>query len=663
MGGLFSRVKNWIGSENLYTTDLNAEFNNVINNFEPSKMDDYSASVSQMQIQTNPGNQGSESQPTSLAGEIERIRYKISQLIGKTFWYDAPTRSLEAGYPELAFYLPIDGSSATRCLQDVVRRGALINAVSYSSADVNSNDFNSSNAKFGNFAFGLGAGNFLAFPGNYNSPDEGSLSLWVKGASAGDYLAFNPLLGVEVFLNGAGQVVNRIRKRTAATNNTKAYSTVTGTTTISGSSNYSHVLAKWAINGVAGTAADKLGLKLNGTAEGSQLANQTININHENGGTWFFGAKPNDPTWTNFSAMNVTPDSDGWTQSGTGTAAVSDGVLSIATSSTNKYKYSRSGATVTGLDLSSMTIEFKMRITSYGSGSSTGGDAEAVKITVRDDSMNRSFNIRISASAINLASTSSSVRSDIDAMNWNHIRVTSSGGVDPVTTLYINGVNIGSFTNTAPDATVNDLIEFGDDSTSAVGQSTTEWEWFAFGPSALPVVAADAAGGYLDDIAMYREYLNDSSFETSISTLVTKSVAQKDKIHGVTLPKGQYSIATGSRDFYFPSDGLTHLLVQSADMVLQSVTDGDYTVASIVIDDETAFGTTSEFALSPVPSHAINPVFSASARSTLVTAARSSLFKIGLVKATVLNFYTNSAGVFISQASSGHTKRFMVSKV
>jgi len=95
MGATFSRVKNWT-TEVLSNTDLNAEIDNILNNLDPSGVDDYSATATQMKLNTNPGTTGSESLATSLAGEIERLRYVIKRIVGTqiTNWYDAPTTSL-----------------------------------------------------------------------------------------------------------------------------------------------------------------------------------------------------------------------------------------------------------------------------------------------------------------------------------------------------------------------------------------------------------------------------------------------------------------------------------------------------------------------------------------------------------------------------------------
>ncbi|NJM93942.1 MAG: hypothetical protein HC842_04105 [Cytophagales bacterium] len=76
-GGLFFRIKNWISKESVKASDLNAEFNNIIDNLKPDKFDDYSLDVTQMQEVANPGATGSESLPTTLAGEIQRLRFAI----------------------------------------------------------------------------------------------------------------------------------------------------------------------------------------------------------------------------------------------------------------------------------------------------------------------------------------------------------------------------------------------------------------------------------------------------------------------------------------------------------------------------------------------------------------------------------------------------------
>lgn len=93
-GGLFARLKDWVSTEDVTAVDLNAEFDNIINNLVPGQFDDYELNVPQMQMQTDPGELGTEILATTLAGEIERIRFILHEITGKTYWYQSPSSSI-----------------------------------------------------------------------------------------------------------------------------------------------------------------------------------------------------------------------------------------------------------------------------------------------------------------------------------------------------------------------------------------------------------------------------------------------------------------------------------------------------------------------------------------------------------------------------------------
>lgn len=99
-GATFSRIKTWVSGETLTASDLNAEFNNILNNLTPAGVDDYSSSVSEMRSTADPYPGAAESQATALSGEIERLRYQVLQIkkavqTGQTYWYeDLPTEGV-----------------------------------------------------------------------------------------------------------------------------------------------------------------------------------------------------------------------------------------------------------------------------------------------------------------------------------------------------------------------------------------------------------------------------------------------------------------------------------------------------------------------------------------------------------------------------------------
>ncbi len=79
----------------------NGDRQEIANNITPGNTDDYSNNVSQMQLKTDPGEPGTESLAIDLAGEIERLRFKIHELASRLNgsnliqWYQSPTGDLQ----------------------------------------------------------------------------------------------------------------------------------------------------------------------------------------------------------------------------------------------------------------------------------------------------------------------------------------------------------------------------------------------------------------------------------------------------------------------------------------------------------------------------------------------------------------------------------------
>jgi hypothetical protein len=95
MAGFYSHTTRAAGltlTANIYNTD----HQNHIDNMDPEMMDDYSPDAATMRAQTDPGEQGSESLAGTLAAELERLRFALKDISGKTYWYETPTRTLEA---------------------------------------------------------------------------------------------------------------------------------------------------------------------------------------------------------------------------------------------------------------------------------------------------------------------------------------------------------------------------------------------------------------------------------------------------------------------------------------------------------------------------------------------------------------------------------------
>jgi hypothetical protein len=94
MAGLFSKIKTWILNEEITHTDLNAEFDNIINNMEPATIEDASATVLDMQEIFDLGDIGTEIQPTSMEEELQGLRSMVKKITGEAEYYVPPSQSL-----------------------------------------------------------------------------------------------------------------------------------------------------------------------------------------------------------------------------------------------------------------------------------------------------------------------------------------------------------------------------------------------------------------------------------------------------------------------------------------------------------------------------------------------------------------------------------------
>jgi len=88
--GLLTRIKIWISGEKLYASDLNAEFNNILNNLDHTKIEDESTNITAMRALADPYPGGAESLATDSQDEIHRLRYLLKQLTQTTQWYIYP---------------------------------------------------------------------------------------------------------------------------------------------------------------------------------------------------------------------------------------------------------------------------------------------------------------------------------------------------------------------------------------------------------------------------------------------------------------------------------------------------------------------------------------------------------------------------------------------
>lgn len=80
MPGNYTLRRTYVDGDILSASDYVADHQQHIDNQTPQGTDDYSASVTQMRTTTDSGDVNSESLPTSLGGELERIRFVLRDI-------------------------------------------------------------------------------------------------------------------------------------------------------------------------------------------------------------------------------------------------------------------------------------------------------------------------------------------------------------------------------------------------------------------------------------------------------------------------------------------------------------------------------------------------------------------------------------------------------
>lgn len=93
-GALFNKVKTVTDGETILAADWNAEFDNVLTNLYPAKIDDASSNDAAMQTVADPYPASAISLATSLAEELHRLRYLVKQITGESQWYIDPDNNI-----------------------------------------------------------------------------------------------------------------------------------------------------------------------------------------------------------------------------------------------------------------------------------------------------------------------------------------------------------------------------------------------------------------------------------------------------------------------------------------------------------------------------------------------------------------------------------------
>lgn len=540
MAGLFSRLKVWMAKEVLTYSDLNQEFDNVIANSDAEHIGGYSETTTDMRAQTNPGSVGSESLATSVAGELERLRYAIARITGKTYWYEAPNRSLQSIYSNARhiFSPPVDYDSNV----SGGGIGEVISAGIYDSLGFSDLDFKSStNTKFSAYSLQNPTTSpryFYLDPGRLAGASN-SYAFWFRNFAAGDTILFNPVLGLRVYLNLSGYIQADLTLRTTTGSN-KDVQSIVGTTSLAGGTNFNHLLLTYKVSGSAG---DSMSLYINGTLIGSISTALAANVPHRNERMFLMGSNASRTSIKNYNA-NVIPDSDGWTltQSG-GSSSVSGGILNLSTTTgTNRYyTYTDSARS------SPVWFECKFRlpkpssVSGFGASISSyldffartsldsGGKATHVSVNMNTLSVGKNLGVDFTTTTLRQVPH--------NFAEWTVLTVQQTA---TLTSIYINGV-LKMVVDTQADATAGTAVGFGKFAANAPGISGIEIEYFKYGSGSGVISPNTVNTQQISDFVSFKGLLTDS---TVISSLQTSSPFSIYGVESNTKNTEVYSFST-----------------------------------------------------------------------------------------------------------------------
>lgn len=566
---LFSRVKVWTTKEILTYSDLNAEFDNIINNMAAVTTVGYSSSVSQMRSQTNPGGVGSESLAASVSGELERIRFAIARIVGKTYWYEAPVKSLNLTSATNRHQFspnipPVVGVNPSTAAENGV--SSCVEAGIYDSANFIDDMWRSTtNKKFSEYSLqsdpitlspilGLPMPRYFWLDSGRLNPNSNTFSFWFRNFAPNETLFSNPVLGLRVYLNTNGYIQADLTTQAVTASDVKVVKSVTGATSYSGASAFNHILVRYSAAGVSG---DILEVFINGTSIGS-VAGPFAVCTGMRAEKFFLMAKDSRTELRSFNNY-YTPENGAqlypWTLTQTGGShSVSNGILTLNTTSTTT-RYFTQANTAIDTAANGVWVEFKLKLAGISSKTTpllttTQGSIQGLfdfffrSVTGTTGTHCSVFPDRIvvtSSSGINSATANNTIDFAHDFSDWTIVTVHHT---TTQKNLYINRVLVGRVDNTQADATATSTVGFGKMNVDSPG-GTVYIESYRYGTGSPTLLPNNGNIEQISDFVAFPGLITDTATIASLQTASPLSLFGAEPPTRITEEQG-YRILSGA---------------------------------------------------------------------------------------------------------------------
>lgn len=459
MAGLYSILKTWNENETLASDDLNAEFLNNKTNFVAAMAEGYStvnnvANLSRIQSTIDPAPGGDPLASTgnsSIAGEIQKLRYAIKRLLETSNWYDAPQYLTR--YINRRPYFWAGGDGAIEWIDNGGRGGGV------SSGGVSVPTFGTDDGKFVNGYLNCTSTQPSFHIGKLNEKKI-TIGFYLKGFQTNGTIMAHSSLDLTLKTNASNFLVLNLKTMEDNSATAKKSFTITSTAAIDPGA-WTHVMFTIDFSGASGTHFMRL--FVDGVETGTAISSETFYIQTPIAGDMLISteiSRAEDLTSKlAFDSLTLS----GFTYSGSGNT-LANGIISIAGGATNYYTQ----------DITPQTIEFmgKLDVFAGPNAGASGTYIRGASIITIGDSSNREihlrfdeFGITITANAISTSSEGIRSRIQVDTTEWHNYRFygTLASGM----ALYIDGRFVIELRTATPAMTA--LTATGGSTGSSIG--------------------------------------------------------------------------------------------------------------------------------------------------------------------------------------------------
>lgn len=456
MAGLYELLKVWADDETLSNSDLNAEFANIRDNFVAEKVEGYSTlnnvnNIDRINATIDPAPGGDPLASTgnsSVAGEIQKLRFAIARILGEGEWWESPQASLanksrpivcsslaslEAAYG-VGFYpiVPSAPFTASSCTL-------------------------ASGGKFSPSCIEMPRGEVDFYPVNEK---KFTVAFFIKNLSINSNIFFHPSFPMSMDTDGSGNAVFRIYSKRASTDSAKVLYTINTNQLVISTTQWTHIMLTVDASGADGEHSIYIYINGENGPAGSEwkLTGITLDFSLAMNTPLRFGSQYAAAhgsiyrsAMSNFFAF-LTDTPAGLTRSvgAGGSTSVSNGELTLT---------AEAAAVTYTAAASANNIQFAIK-TNYENGITGGTALSAIPCQVFFRRSNQSIRLYFSGSNIVVSGNASGTVQKVifcDNTSYRDIRVGVDSGAFYI---WIDGVEYSNFGFSGSDVGA-DTVQFG----------------------------------------------------------------------------------------------------------------------------------------------------------------------------------------------------------